>query len=333
MRSRFILGSPALLLVAGAWVLACGGGSGSSASGGGQGSTSTAGSTTGGVTGAGGASTSTSSTGATSSTSGTSGAGGAPTGMVPGIITVGYGGLRVVSRDQGLTWGDRAFEVANGGDDEVLLRAVTYGKGLWIATGWKYWTSPNGVAWTDHGLVGKGILPCSIVEGLAYHEGAFWAACGVYVEGQPDSLGGVFRSTDGMTWDEKPFGIIGDTTGHLTLAARAGQMVAWGDNGVSFASTDGASWSVMPGLVAATYCDDQWKSLVDCDPTAVGMSGGKEYYDGVSFFDGVWLKSAWQGLIVRATDGVGYATVYTDDQKNGSYAGRTFASGYVAPKN
>ena len=253
--------------------------------------------------------------------------------MVPGIITVGYGGIRIVSRDQGLTWGDRAFDAANGGDDESLLRAVTYGKGLWIATGWKYWTSPNGVDWTSHGLVNKGILPCSIVEGLAYFEGAFWAACGVYVQGQPDSLGGVFRSTDGMTWDSTPFGIIGDTTGHLSLAARDGKMVAWGDNGVSFASTDGAAWSVMPGLVAATYCKGQWKSLVDCDPTAVGMVNGKEYYDGVSFFDGVWLKGAWQGLIVRATDGVGYATVYTDDQKNGSYTGRTFASGYVSPQN
>lgn len=249
--------------------------------------------------------------------------------MVPGIIAVGYGGLRIVSRDQGLTWGDRAFEVANGGDDEALLRAVTYGKGLWIATGWKYWTSPDGVDWTDHGLLGKGILPCSIVEGLAFFDGAFWAACGAYVEGQPDSLGAVFRSTDGQTWTSKPSGIIGDTQGHLSLAARDGKMVAYGDNGVSFESTDGAAWSVMPGLVAATYCNGQWKSMGDCDPTTV-MNG---YYEGVSFFDGIWLKSAWQGLIIRATDGVSYSTVFTDDQKNSVYTGRTFATGFVAPKN
>lgn len=325
IRTKSILGSPAILLVAGACVVACGGSGGDSGSpsGGGAGSTSVTGTTTGGVGGEGGAPASSSAVSSTTGATSTSGAGGAPPGMVPGIITVGYGGIRIVSRDQGLTWGDRASEVANGGDDEVLLRAVTYGKGLWIATGWKYWTSPNGVDWTDHGLVGKGILPCGIVEGLAYFDGAFWAACGVYVEGQPDSLGGVFRSTDGMTWDSKPFGIIGDTQGHLSLAARDGKLVAWGDTKVSFASTDGAAWSVMPGLTAATYCNDQWKSLVDCDPDA----------DGVSFFDGVWLKGAWQGRIVRSTDGVSYDTVYEDDQKNGSYTSRTFASGYVSPKN
>ncbi|MEO5726350.1 MAG: hypothetical protein ABI134_00845, partial [Byssovorax sp.] len=176
MSTKSILGSPAILLVAGACVAACGSGGGDSgsSSGGGAESTSVTGSTTGGVGGAGGAPASSSAVSSTTGATGSSGAGGAPPGMVPGIITVGYGGIRIVSRDQGLTWGDRASEVTNGGDDEVLLRAVTYGKGLWIATGWKYWTSPNGVDWTDHGLVGKGILPCGIVEGLAYFDGAFW---------------------------------------------------------------------------------------------------------------------------------------------------------------
>lgn len=326
MRTLSAAPFPVTLLGAGAILaVACGAGAGSGTStstssgdGGVQG-TSVSASTTVGP----GGTTGTSS--AASATAGVGGAGGAPPGMVPGLVAVGYGGIRIVSRDLGLTWGDRASEVIEGGDDEHLLRAVVYGNGLWIATGWKYWTSPDGVTWKDHGLLGKGILPCSIVEGLAFHDGAFWAACGTYVGGTP--MGAVFRSSDGLTWVDEPFGVIGDTAGHLSLTARGGKMVAYGDNGVSFESSDGAAWSVMPGLEAATYCDNQWKSMGDCDPTTVANG----YYEGVSFFDGIWLKSAWQGKIIRATDGVDYKTVFTDDQKNSINSGRTFASGFVAP--
>lgn len=268
----------------------------------------------------------------TGSGGGSGGGGGAPSGMVPGIIAVGYGGIRVVSRDLGVTWGDRAFEVADGGDDEHLLRAVVYGNGLWIATGWKYWTSPNGVDWTSHGLISEGILPCNIVEGLAYLGGSYWAACNIYLSGQPDPVSAVFRSTDGLTWGKEAFGTISsDAKGHLSLAAHGEKMVAYGDDGVSFESKDGVTWSVMAGLVAATYCEGQWKSLEACDPTAVSKANGNEYYDGVSFFDGAWLKGAWKGKIVRATDGKSYETVYTDDQMNSLYRGRAFADGYVAP--
>ena len=160
-------------------------------------------------------------------------------------LAFGYGGIRVVSRDAGLTWGDRAFVIPDGVDDEHLLRAAVYGDGLWIATGWAYWTSPDGVAWTDHGLINDGILPCNIVEGLAYHGGYYWAACPQYIAGEPDALGAVFRSTDGLVWSDV-IGVIGDTQGHLSLTARGGKMVAYGDDEVSFESTDGVTWSSCP---------------------------------------------------------------------------------------
>src|SRR5262249_11351945 len=53
--------------------------------------------------------------GASSSASSASagGAGGGPDGSVKAIVAVGYGGLRVVSRDGGLTWGDRAAFAAD----------------------------------------------------------------------------------------------------------------------------------------------------------------------------------------------------------------------------
>src|SRR5436305_1416738 len=74
--------------------------------------------------------------------------------------------------------GGRAYAETAGGDDLELLRAVVYGKGLWIATGWKLVTSTDGVHWTDHGKIAAGPIPaCNIVEGLAYKQGSFFAAC------------------------------------------------------------------------------------------------------------------------------------------------------------
>jgi hypothetical protein len=71
---------------------------------------------------------------------------------VKAIIGVGYGvHSHRLSRDGGLTWGDRAYAAASGGDDEDLLRAVVYGKGRWIATGWKLMSSDDGITVDDRG--------------------------------------------------------------------------------------------------------------------------------------------------------------------------------------
>jgi hypothetical protein len=88
---------------------------------------------------------------------------------VLGILGAGYGGLRIVSRDGGLSWGSRASIAANGGDDDNLIGAVAYGKGRWIATGWKLWSSDDGVTWTDHGKLHDGIISDrQIVEGQGF---------------------------------------------------------------------------------------------------------------------------------------------------------------------
>jgi hypothetical protein len=227
---------------------------------------------------------------------------------VKGIIGVGYGGLRIVSRDQGRTWGSRAAFAADGVDDENLLRAVVYGKGLWIATGWKLVTSTDGVHWTDHGLVTK--LPdphpsCNIIEGLAFKDPTFYAACSATL----------LRSDDGLKWT--PVGPIGDTGDHLFLTYRAGQFVAYGDTKTSFRSVDGATWSILPGIQQATYCGGQFLSEADCGDA--------------SWFDGVYLRTEWKGKILRSTDGVKFDQVYVDDMQNTLYQGRAFAEGYVSP--
>jgi hypothetical protein len=229
-------------------------------------------------------------------------------GLVQGIIGVGYGGLRIVSRDQGRTWGSRAAFAANGVDDENLLRAVVYGKGLWIATGWKLVTSTDGVHWTDHGLITKLPEPrpaCNIIEGLAFKEQTFYAACSATL----------FRSDDGLQWT--PVGPIGNTGAHLFLTYRAGQLVAYGDTKTSFSSVDGAAWSILPGVQQATYCGDQFRSQADCGDS--------------SWFDGVYLRPDWKGKVLRSADGIQFDQVYVDDMQNTVYEGRAFAEGYVAP--
>ena len=230
-----------------------------------------------------------------------------PAGYVPALIGVGYGGIRVVSRDGGATWGDRAYAETGGGDDVELLRAVVYGKGLWIATGWKLVTSTDGVHWTDHGKIAAGPIPaCNIVEGLAYKDGAFFAAC--------DSS--VYRSGDGLTWTK--YSSIGNTGGHLFLTYRGGKFVAYGDTMTSFQSDDALTWTVMSNVQQATYCKDTFVSQTDCASSA--------------WFDGVFLRADWGGFISRSTDGQKFTRVYADDQTNTLYQSRAIAAGYVAAK-
>jgi hypothetical protein len=226
-------------------------------------------------------------------------------------VGVGYGGIRIVSRDSGATWTDRAYAEKNGGDDQELLRAVAYGKGLWIATGWKLVTSTDGVHWVDHGLISAGaIKDCNVVEGLAYNAGTFFAACTPW-----NSPGTVYRSSDGLTWTK--LSTIGDTGGHLFLTYRGGKLVAYGDTLTSFQSDDAMVWTVLPGVQQATYCQDAFMSQSACH--------------GSAWFDGVWLRADWQGIISRSTDGQTFKQAYLDDQMNTLYQSRAIAAGFVAP--
>lgn len=235
-------------------------------------------------------------------------------GLVLGLVAVGYGGIRVVSRDLGESWGDRSSFAPDGVDDQDLLRAVTYGDGLWVASGWRYVTSTDGVEWVDHGLLNENEelgIPCNIVEGLAFADGYFYAACTNW-----EGFGKIFRSADGLSFE--PWSMIDDPGGHLFLTHRGGVFVAYGDHGTSYVSDDAVEWSVMPGLVDATYCEDAWRSAVDC-------------YD-ASWFDGAYFRGQWSNKILRSTDGVEWATVYEDlDEDNVPYRARAIASGMVAP--
>jgi len=289
---------------------AAGSGAGSAGRGGAQGVAGAGGSASAGVggggaggRGGGGAAGTTGAAGAT----GAAGTTGDPAGWVPGLIGVGYGGIRIASRDGGKTWGDRAYETTSGGDDDVLLRAIVYGKGIWVATGWKLWTSTDGVHWTDHGRLKDGpVKACAIIEGLAYKDGTFYGVCD----------GKVFRSTDALTWTQHS--TIPNTGSHVYLIYRGGKFVAYGDTKTSYESPDALTWTVMAGIEQATYCENSWKSQTDCKDS--------------SWYDGAYLRADWQGKIARSTNGTSFSTVYNDDQKNTLYQSRAIAAGYVAPK-
>jgi len=60
----------------------------------------------------------------------------------PVFVAVGYAGVRRSSTDLGLTWSAPQILGADG-DNEFLLRAVTFGNGLFVSVGWKVLTSPT----------------------------------------------------------------------------------------------------------------------------------------------------------------------------------------------
>jgi hypothetical protein len=240
-----------------------------------------------------------------------------PAGQVAGMIAVGYGALRVISRDDGQSWSNPTFAEINGGDDDQLLRAATWGNGLWIASGWRLLTSLDGVQWTDQGLIQQtGIMPCAVVEGLAFSDGFFYAACDAY-RADGTTIGTAFQSADGLHWTK--WSEIGNTTGHLHLGYRGNKFVAAGDTHTSFESTDAQTWTVMPNVLDATFCDGDWRNPADC--------GGGNYWTS----QGSWIASKWQAQITRSTDGTNFTVVYTDSQMNTMCTSQSIAEGYVAP--
>jgi hypothetical protein len=230
---------------------------------------------------------------------------------------VGYGGLRITSRDGGKTWPVRTAAKNAGGDDYELLRAVAYANGLWLAVGWSATTSGDGVTWTPlarinqaGGVTWSGASSCGLVEGLASDGAAFYVVCAEY--GQPDA---VFRSTDAATFTR--LGTIGPLGGHPALAHRNGTFYAYGDSGTSYRSADAITWVRDTALDRATFCDGQWRSKAACRDA--------------SWFGGFYFQSVWQSKVTRA-DGVGpFAVVHDDPSNNTLYQSRSMAEGLVAP--
>lgn len=226
---------------------------------------------------------------------------------VPGIIAVGYGGLRIVSRDLGKTWKDETHWSTDGGDDKDLLRTIAYGNGVWVSAGWRLVTSVDGVTWSDHGMADDVITPigCPVTDGMAFGGGKFLVACG----------SNLASSSDGLSWTE-----VGPTPGvgghpYLLWDESGKQFVCSGDDGPSFTSPDGKAWTKI-SIAKAHLCDGGLEPKSEC----------------ASFYtDGVYLTTEWGGSIRRSTNGTSFEKTYQDQFENNLFTEYAFGVGRVGP--
>ncbi|HEY6727274.1 MAG TPA: hypothetical protein VI197_24740 [Polyangiaceae bacterium] len=275
-----------------------GGSSGGGSSGSGAGGSSGSGGSASGAGGAGGLTTAATSAETTGTTD--------PGDGVPGIIAVGYGGLRIVTRDLGESWDNETHWSEDGGDDHDLLRTIAYGNGVWVSGGWRLVTSEDGVIWTDHGDAEDVIdaVNCPVTDGMAFGKGKFLVACGSTLA----------ASTDGLSWER--VGPTPDVGGHphLVFDDATDQFACSGDDGVSFVSSDGEDWDEIE-VESVRLCDGL-ESEDDCP----------------SFYhDGVYLSTEWGGWIRRSTTGEDFMTTYSDPFGNNLFTEYSFAVGRVAP--
>lgn len=236
------------------------------------------------------------------------GAGGTDSGSegVLGIIAVGYGGLRIVTRDLGETWEDETHWSEDGGDDHDLLRTIAYGSGLWVSGGWRLTTSKDGVIWTDHGDAEDVIdaVNCPVTDGMAFGNGRFLVACGSTLA----------ASSDGLSWER--VGPTPDVGGHphLVFDEATEQFACSGDDGASYVSSDGEAWTEI-----------EMDSVRLCDGLAPEAECPSFYYEGV------YLSTEWGGWIRRSTSGEDFMTTYSDQFGNNLFTEYAFAVGRVAP--
>jgi hypothetical protein len=211
---------------------------------------------------------------------------GVSAGWVPSIVAVGYGGLRVISRDNGMTWADDQEFESSGGDDHDLLRGIAYGNGTWVTTGWRLFTSiDGGLTWSEHALLSD----CGLMEGVAFGAGTFVGTCGT----------DAYLSPDGVAWSHA--GPVGDTTGHTYVFFAAGLFYSSGDSGKSYSSQDGQTWTELAGVTKVAYCESAIRTQAECP----------------GFWNqGAYFSSEWESKITRSTDGVNFSTVYDNAKLN-----------------
>ncbi|MES1164825.1 MAG: hypothetical protein ABUR63_03635, partial [Verrucomicrobiota bacterium] len=177
----------------------------------------------------------------------------------PGVfVGVGYGGRRVRSVDDGMTWIDDTAITAAGGDDANLLRTVGWGGGQFVALGFRVITSPNGRDWHDYGAtIGQ------------------WIGTVVHAQGQYVGAGGYGlrgTSADGVTWVHHDIDTIATHSdmGHglIFTSDRGGRFVSANDDGRRSHSADGKAWMFSTGALTTRTTD-----LAAGNGVVVGVGG------------------------------------------------------------
>lgn len=146
------------------------------------------------------------------------------------FVAVGDGGRRIRSTDDGKTWIDDV-SIANGGDDTIGLRTVTWGNGLFVAGAWRIMTSPDGKTWQD---TPPDQFNQNWMGALAYGGGSFVGVGG---------YGSRVTSPDAKTWTQHSIDTAASHS-HGGLAYAAGKgFVAVNDDGKVSTSPDGVTWT------------------------------------------------------------------------------------------
>lgn len=185
-------------------------------------------------------------------------------------------------------------------DDEI--RGTSFGNGIFVAgtTNGTFYSSYDGITWTSRGNIGTSI------NNIAFGNNLFVAAVGI---GAYD--GGVFASSDGITWER----VFSSTGGNdlLSVAYGDGVYIAGSVAHIIFRSTDGINWS------SAATVDNRIYALTYGDGIFVAGTWGDSVYtstDGSSWTDRGTLNDNVDaliydnGLYIAGTGGIG-DTIYT----------------------
>ncbi|MDB4990363.1 MAG: hypothetical protein JWN04_5541 [Myxococcaceae bacterium] len=223
--------------------------------------------------------------------------------QTPVFVVVGSSGVRLVSRDLGKTWGNIVTS-GGSGDDQNLLRGVAYGNGLFVAAGWRIWTSTDAVSWTERTNPSK-----QWEGGLEFGNNRFVGAGG---------SGSSIYSTDGITWMA---GKDRNSEAGRSVAFGNGMFLAGTDANNWWTTTDGNTWTVLSGghnTNQVMWCGNKFSEPADCtDPLA--RNNGQ-----TAFGAGVWV-SAGSGYIERSEDG----KTWTKTQDTSAYPVEGVTFGYV----
>jgi hypothetical protein len=219
---------------------------------------------------------------------------GGPPALRPVFVIVGDDGRRARSLDLGLTWVDEQRLTPDRPGDEVYFRGVTHGNGLFVATGYRIYTSPDGATWTRRQNPEEQWL-----IGPVWHDGIFVAAGG---------YGYSAYSLDGLTWVA---GGMRGTEPARSLVSFGGQVIAATDEGNWWTTRDGIAWtrSSSGHSSEVVVCGDRVADAQDC-PGPFGRNGGATTYGaGVFVTVGEVVERSTDGVTWQATLGSGYYDV------------------------
>ena len=150
------------------------------------------------------------------------------------FVGVGASGSITTSVD-GVTWTSRSSGTSS------AFYSVAYGNGLWVAVGTasQIFTSSDGITWTrrsDTNLTGG--ASADFVQ-VAYGNGRWITSTSGYPMSTSSAYGGIYTSTDGITW--RPAGGYGNgvTVSNYRSVIYAGGKFLAATNGNFFTSVDG----------------------------------------------------------------------------------------------